>query len=104
MHEFCRLHALDSFTFIASLAACMARLGASTASKSCSICSSPSDRGSSRRHIILHSNRNYQCPSESQWPSAQVLSESLIWMAKAIEDFGLAVFNVGQLIEWGKVS
>lgn len=33
----------------------------------------------------------------------QVLSESLLWMGKAIEDFGLSIMNVQQLIGWIKV-
>lgn len=34
----------------------------------------------------------------------KVLSESILWMSRAVEDFTLAAFNVGQLIEWAKVS
>ena len=34
----------------------------------------------------------------------KVLSEGILWMAKAVEDFTLAVFNVAQLIEWAKVT
>ena len=34
----------------------------------------------------------------------QVLSESLMWMAKAVDDFGSATLNVQLLIDWMKVS
>lgn len=34
----------------------------------------------------------------------QVLSESLMWTAKAVEQFGLGVVNVQQLIGWTKVK
>ena len=34
----------------------------------------------------------------------QVLSESLMWIARAVEDFGLATINVQQLIEFTTVS
>lgn len=33
------------------------------------------------------------------WSDRQVLSESLMWIATAVEDFGLGVVNVQQLIE-----
>lgn len=34
----------------------------------------------------------------------QVLAESLIWMGKTIDEFGVSVLNVKSLIEWLKVS
>lgn len=44
--------------------------------------------------------RNNPCVAR---PGLQVLSESLGWVAKAIEEFTLAVFNVKALCDWMKV-
>lgn len=37
-----------------------------------------------------------------RWCHLQVLSESLLWMAVAVEEFGLVAFNVTALIGWAK--
>lgn len=37
---------------------------------------------------------------DSRLPVLQVLNEALIWMAKAIEEFGLSSLDVKLLIEW----
>lgn len=36
--------------------------------------------------------------------SMQVLSEALVWMAEAVQAFGLATMNVKTIIDWMKAD